>query len=142
MWDRLLRVAYGSEIEATELFLQHTYLVIVAKAVATAAFVDHLPASGQDLLDGKEFRDLGIVGAVEADFFDWLLKAPEGDELVLRIARQAARFDLSAMAAEKIRRDRHSPGRSHFRAGDLVVGGCANSCARPARTLCPPGLSW
>jgi SAM-dependent methyltransferase len=103
LWDRLLRVAYGSEIEAPELFLQHTYLVIVAKAVATAAFVDHLPTTGQDLLDGKEFRDLGIVGAVEADFFDWLLKAPEGDDLVLRIARQAARFDLSAIEIDVLK---------------------------------------
>jgi hypothetical protein len=92
LWDRLLRVAYGSEIEAPELFLQHTYLVIVAKAVATAAFANRLPESGRDLLDGKEFRELGIVGAVEADFFDWLLAAPEGDALVLRVAHQAARF--------------------------------------------------
>ncbi len=103
LWDRLLRVAYGSEIEAPELFLQHTYLVIVAKAVATAAFVNRLPASGQDLLDGKEFRDLGIVGAVEADFFDWLLRAPAGDALVLRIAHQAARFDLGNIEADVLK---------------------------------------
>lgn len=103
LWDRLLRVAYGSEVEAPELFLQHTYLVIVAKAVATAAFAERLPDSGRDLLDGKEFRDLGIVGAVEADFFDWLLAAPEGDLLVLHVARQAARFDLAAIDADVLK---------------------------------------
>jgi hypothetical protein len=103
LWDRLLRVAYGSEIEAPELFLQHTYLVIVAKAVATAAFVSHLPESGRDLLDGKEFRDLGIVGAVEADFFDWVLRAKDGDALVLKIARQAARFNLEAIEADVLK---------------------------------------
>ena len=103
LWDRLLRVAYGSEIEAPELFLQHTYLVIVAKAVATAAFVNPLPASGRELLDGKEFRDLGIVGAVEADFFDWLLSGPEGDALVLRIAHQAARFELGNIEADVLK---------------------------------------
>lgn len=103
LWDRLLRVAYGSEIEAPELFLQHTYLVIVAKAVATAAFANRLPDSGRNLLDGKEFRELGIVGAVEADFFDWLLTAPEGDGLVLRIAHQAARFDLAAIEADVLK---------------------------------------
>lgn len=103
LWDRLLRVAYGSDIESPELFLQHTYLVIVAKSVATAAFVDHLPDSGRDLLDGKEFKDLGISGAVEADFFDWLLSAPVGDALVLKIARQAARFDLSAIEADVLK---------------------------------------
>jgi methylase of polypeptide subunit release factors len=103
LWDRLLRVAYGSDIEAPELFLQHTYLVIVAKAVATAAFVDHLPDNGRDLLDGKEFTDLGISGAVEADFFDWILSAEGGDSLVLKIARQAARFDLSQIEADVLK---------------------------------------
>jgi methylase of polypeptide subunit release factors len=103
LWDRLLRVAYGSDVEAPELFLQHTYLVIVAKAVATAAFVDHLPDNGRDLLDGKEFKDLGISGAVEADFFDWLLTASGGDALVLKIARQAARFDLSQIEADVLK---------------------------------------
>lgn len=103
LWDRLLRVAYGSEVDAPELFLQHTYLVIVAKAVATAAFVNHLPASGRDLLDGKEFRNLGIVGAVEADFFDWLVRARDGDALVLKIARQAARFDLGAIESDVLK---------------------------------------
>jgi SAM-dependent methyltransferase len=103
LWDRLLRVAYGSEVDAPELFLQHTYLVIVAKAIATAAFVNHLPATGRDLLDGKEFKDLGISGAVEGDFFDWLLSAPGGDTLVLKIARQAARFDLSAIETDVLK---------------------------------------
>lgn len=103
LWDRLLRVAYGSEIEAPELFLQHTYLVIVAKAIATAAFMDHLPNSGQDLLDGKEFRELGILGAVEADFFDWLLRDASGGTLVLRIARQAARFNLAAIETDVLK---------------------------------------
>lgn len=103
LWDRLLRVAYGSDVEAPELFLQHTYLVIVAKAVATAAFVDHLPDNGRDLLDGKEFTDLGISGAVEADFFDWILSAGSGDALVLKIARQAARFDLSQIEADVLK---------------------------------------
>lgn len=100
LWDRLLRVAYGSDVEEGELFLQHTYLVIVAKAVATAAFVNGLPESGRDLLDGKNFRDLGIGGAVEADFFDWVLQAKGGDALVLKIAHQAARFDLDEIEAD------------------------------------------
>lgn len=103
LWDRLLRVAYGSEVDAPELFLQHTYLVIVAKAIATAAFVSHLPTSGRDLLDGKDFTDLGISGAVEGDFFDWLLADSEGDSLVLKIARQAARFDLSAIEVDVLK---------------------------------------
>lgn len=103
LWDRLLRVAYGSEVDAPELFLQHTYLVIVAKAVATSAFVARLPERGIDLLDGRAFTDLGIVGAVESDFFDWLLKGTGGDALVLKIARQAARFDLEAIESDVLK---------------------------------------
>ena len=103
LWDRLLRVAYGSEIEAPELFLQHSYLVIVAKAVATAALIDDLPQTGKALLDGDKFTELGILGAVEGDFFDWLLVDPEGDALILKIARQAARFDLRDIEADVLK---------------------------------------
>ena len=104
LWDRLLRVAYGTEIDAPELFLQHTYLVILAKTVATMALAGRLPDTGQDLLDGQPFRDLGILNAVEADFFDWLLcDEPQGDALVLRIARQAQRFKLDAIDADVLK---------------------------------------
>jgi type I restriction-modification system DNA methylase subunit len=55
------------------------------------------------LLDGAPFRDLGILNAVEADFFDWLLVDPGGDALVLRIARQAQRFDLTAIDVDVLK---------------------------------------
>ena len=104
LWDRLLRVAYGTEIDAPELFLQHTYLVILAKTVATMALAGRLPEAGKDLLDGQPFRDLGILNAVEADFFDWLLcDEAQGDALVLRIARQAQRFKLDAIDADVLK---------------------------------------
>ena len=103
LWDRLLGVAYGVEVDAPELFLQHTYLVILAKAVATAALAQDVPENGRDLLDGRSFRDLGILNAVEADFFDWLLSDPQGDALVLSIARQAQRFDLSSINVDLLK---------------------------------------
>ena len=103
LWDRLLRVAYGAEIDAPELFLQHSYLVILAKAIATSALARRLPDRGRDLLDGAPFRALGILNAVEADFFDWLLADPRGDGLVLSIARQAQRFDLTAIDVDVLK---------------------------------------
>jgi hypothetical protein len=66
----------------------------VAKAIATVALLDKLPADGASLLEGRAFRDLGIVGAVESDFFDWPLLDPKGGDLVMRIARHANRFRL------------------------------------------------
>jgi hypothetical protein len=59
LWDRLLRVAYGTEIDAPELFFQHSYLVILAKTVATMALTGGLPETGKQLLDGQPFRELG-----------------------------------------------------------------------------------
>lgn len=50
LWNRLLRVAYGADVERPALFLQHTYLTIVAKAIATVALLETLPASGDELL--------------------------------------------------------------------------------------------
>lgn len=103
LWDRLLLVAYGTEIDAPELFLQHSYLVILAKTIATLALTGHLPDNGRDLLDGTAFRQNGILNAVEADFFDWVLADPAGDALVLRIARQATRFKLDAIDVDVLK---------------------------------------
>ena len=100
LWNRLLRVAYGSDIEAPQLFLQHTYLTIVAKAIATVALFDDLPKGGAALLAGQLFKNLGILGAVESDFFDWVLLAQGGDELVMNIARHANRFRLRDINAD------------------------------------------
>lgn len=100
LWNRLLRVAYGSDIEAPQLFLQHTYLTIVAKAIATVALFDELPKSGRALLAGDSFRELGILGAVESDFFDWVLLAPGGEDLVMNIARHVNRFRLRDIQAD------------------------------------------
>lgn len=44
--------------------------------------MDSLPPNGRDLLEGKPFRDRSIIGAVESDFFDWILVDPLGATLV------------------------------------------------------------
>ncbi len=100
LWNRLLRVAYGGDVDTPQLFFQHTYLTVVAKAIATVALFDELPASGAALLAGKSFKNLGILGAVESDFFDWVVLAPGGDELVMNIARHANRFQLRDIDAD------------------------------------------
>ena len=94
LWRRLLRLAYGAEVGDDRLFFQHTYLNAVAKSVAWAALAGSFPDDGAALLGGKAFRDLGISGVVESDFFDWILQAEGGGALVQTIARQAMRFRL------------------------------------------------
>ena len=93
LWDGLLREAYGESVGQDSLFLQHTYLAIVVKAIA-ARVLDLPVDDAAALLSGKALVDAGIVGAVEADFFDWPLRLPDGVNLVRRIAAQAARFRL------------------------------------------------
>ena len=93
LWDGLLREAYGAAVGDDTLFLQHTYLTIAAKTLA--ARVLDLPADDADaILSGRALSEADIHGAVERDFFDWVLLRPAGHDLVTRIAHHVARFRL------------------------------------------------
>lgn len=93
LWQQLLRLVYGDDIKDDALWFQHTFLVIVAKAIA--ANVLELPtADPSELLSGRQFVAHGVTGAVESDFFDWVLETPRGADLVRRIVHHIARFRL------------------------------------------------
>jgi hypothetical protein len=78
LWDGLLREAYGTAVGDDALFLQHTYLTVVAKTIA--ARVLDLPADdAAAILSGQALDQEGIQGAVESDFFDWVLQLPDGE---------------------------------------------------------------
>jgi hypothetical protein len=73
-----MRLVYGKDVEDNALWFQQ---VIVAKAVA--AKVLDLPASDpKELLSGRGFIEAGVLGAVESDFFDWVLASERGCDLV------------------------------------------------------------
>ncbi len=93
LWDGFLREVYAAPVGDDALFLQHTYLTIVAKTLA-ARVLDVPIDDAEAILSGRALNDIGIHGAVESDFFDWVLQSPDGADLVLRIARQTARFRL------------------------------------------------
>ena len=102
LWDGLLREAYGEEVGEDSLFLQHTYLAIVVKTIANRVL--DLPVSDpQRLLSGGALADEGIIGAVEADFFDWLLKRPAGADLVRQVAAETARFSLTDVETDVLK---------------------------------------
>ena len=97
LWARLLTTAFGTSFDAddTRLFLEHTYLVVLAKLVAHAAMGFDLTAhrvEADELLSGRLFADRQILGVVEADFFDWPADTQEGRAWVERLARRIARF--------------------------------------------------
>jgi hypothetical protein len=102
LWDGLLREAYGAPVGDDSLFLQHTYLTIIAKTLA--ARVLDLPADNATaILSGQPLAEAGIYGAVESDFFDWVLLDPSGRDLVVRIARQVSRFRLNDVQADVLK---------------------------------------
>ena len=92
LWGRLLGLAYGTEVGDDPLFLQHTYLAVVAKAVAWQALIDTEPSDGAAVLHGRAFSNLGISGQTDSDFFSWLVAVDGGSALVMRIWRQVSRF--------------------------------------------------
>ena len=94
LWGDYLEQVYGTRVGADDLFLQHTYLTIVAKTMATSV-LGVAPTEAEALLSGTAFTQAGISGAVESDFFDWVLSASGGSELVLQLARQVGRFRLA-----------------------------------------------
>ena len=102
LWDRLLAVVCGTAVGDDRLFLQHTYLTIVAKTIA-ARVLDLPLGDAEAIMSGQALAEAGIQGAVESDFFDWVLRAPEGHDLILRVARQAGRFRLREVQADVLK---------------------------------------
>ncbi len=100
LWGRLLIAALGTNFEdSDELFVTHTYLVLTAELIAHAVARVSLD-DVQDvraLLEGQQFQLAGLHGVVEADFFDWPARRPEGERVVRAIVRRLVRFDWSTV---------------------------------------------
>lgn len=93
LWADLLKLVHGRDVESDPLWFQHSYLVIVAKCIALAV-MDLGEDDPRRMLSGEAFSDAGIEGAVESDFFDWVVADPEGEALVRRIMTHVRRFRL------------------------------------------------
>ena len=93
LWADLLKLVHGRDVDSDILWFQHSYLVIVAKCIALAV-MDLDEDEPRRLLSGEAFAEAGINGAVESDFFDWMLAAPEGEALIRRIMVHVRRFRL------------------------------------------------
>lgn len=99
LWGELIKLVYGREVENEALWRQHTFLVVVAKCIALAVMGlrEDDPAR---LLSGEAFVAAGIDGAVESDFFDWIVADREGDALVRRIMSHVRRFRLEEVQTD------------------------------------------
>ena len=102
LWAELLKHVYGREVESDGLWFQHTFLVIVAKCIALA--VMRMPEDDpKRLLSGEAFASAGINGAVESDFFDWVVTDPDGEALVRRIMNHVRRFRLAEVESDVLK---------------------------------------
>ena len=97
LWGKLLRTALGTQFgDNDELFVEHTYLVLVATLIAHAlvGFDIVAPAfSPAVALSGQLFAQAGLEGVGEAGFFDWVLEVPGGAVIVADLARRVACFE-------------------------------------------------
>jgi hypothetical protein len=102
LWARLLKLVYGREVESDALFFQHTFLVVVAKAIALAVLGlrDDNP---KRVLSGAAFEAAGVYGAAESDFFDWVVTDSDGENLVQRILAHVRRFRLDQVKSDVLK---------------------------------------
>ena len=102
LWAELLKLVHGKDVDSDALWFQHTYLVIVAKCIALA--VMDLPEDDPvKLLSGEAFSSAGVEGAVESDFFDWVVADPIGEELIRKIMAHVRRFRLREVESDVLK---------------------------------------
>ena len=102
LWASLLKLVYGREIESDALWVQHTFLVVVAKCIALAV-LDLREDDPRQVLSGRAFQAANIFGAVESDFFDWVVADPAGERLVRRIMAHVRRFRLREVESDVLK---------------------------------------
>jgi N-6 DNA Methylase len=102
LWAQHLKLVYGREVETDALWVQHTFLVIVAKCVALA-LLHSREDDPKRLLSGEAFQAAGISVAVEGDFFDWVVADAQGDALVRRIVAHVGRFRLAEVEIDVLK---------------------------------------
>lgn len=102
LWADLLKLVYGREVQSDGLWFQHTYLVVVAKCIALAV-MDLREDDPRKMLSGEAFTSAGIHGAVESDFFDWIIANPKGEVLVRRIMVHVRRFRLREVESDVLK---------------------------------------
>jgi hypothetical protein len=102
LWAQMLKLVYGRDADSDALWFQHSFLVIVAKAIAFAV-LDIAADEPADILSGAALEARGISGAVESDFFDWMVADAEGVGLLRRIVALVRRFRLKEVESDVLK---------------------------------------
>jgi len=102
LWSELLKRVHGRDVDSVDLWFQHTFLVVVAKCVAVAV-MGLRSDDPRELLSGRAFETVGVEGAVESDFFDWVVDDEEGVDLVRKIMNHVRRFRLEEVDGDVLK---------------------------------------
>ena len=102
LWADMLKLVYGKDVEDQSLWFRHSYLVIVTKCIALAV-MDLREDDPRRMLSGEAFASAGITGAVESDFFDWMVATPAGEALVTKIMAHVRRFRLREVESDVLK---------------------------------------
>lgn len=102
LWADMLKLVYGREVDDPSLWFRHSYLVIVTKCIALAV-MDLREDDPKRMLSGEAFASAGIAGAVESDFFDWMVATRQGEELVRKIMAHVRRFRLREVESDVLK---------------------------------------
>ncbi|MBI1785906.1 N-6 DNA methylase, partial [Candidatus Sumerlaeota bacterium] len=101
-WNKLIAKVYGSELGYADLFITHTYLVILSRLmVARALFPKEKrdPGAYRGIMDGKYFTQKNLPNLAEPDFFSWALGTPGESSfvgLIAKIEKHLAKYDFSS----------------------------------------------
>jgi SAM-dependent methyltransferase len=95
-WNALLAKVYGSSLGDITLFIKHTYLTMVSRAIVTVARFPKAQrgvALYRGLIDGEFFRTHNILNLAEPDFFSWPLGTEAEPAIVGFLASVFRRLD-------------------------------------------------
>ena len=125
-WEKYLRIAYGTSVADTELFLRHTYLGTFVRLLAFMRFNQKptIPTSKdvEEIFTGRFFQKLGIQNFLEEDFLSWVAREKVRDTLVVlvqRISTLLEKYHLEELSEDVLKslyqelvdpRDRHDLG--------------------------------
>jgi len=94
-WLNTFRMLYDKP--DLSLFIDHTYLVILAKIITYLKFNNKSKSELAKIINGKYFTDKGITNLLEEDFSTWLLHPKIKDKsevLFLNIVNELSNYDF------------------------------------------------
>lgn len=108
-WAKYLEIVYGTKVQSEDLFIRHTYLATLAKLMAFMFYSGlALPSTEEveSVVSGEVFRQWGIYGFLEEDFFSWILKEKvrdQGLKFVMYLLGRLRRYDLTKLEEDVLK---------------------------------------